>query len=151
MGSTEPALCSPNLTGDGPLELGPGPPAGTSGDLADNLLEDEDDEEAQLLKKHYYSTSTALGVTVGLGCLLLLLNALALGAIYYQRSKRSRPSSSPKQNSPKASSSLESPTVQLDSPLQAPKKIPPVPPLRTSSNPPTGTIKKRVQIQEISV
>lgn len=47
-----------------------------------------EDDEADLLERHYYSTSTALGVTVGVGCLLLVLNALIFSAIYYQRRRR---------------------------------------------------------------
>ncbi|XP_055619469.1 neuroligin-1-like [Toxorhynchites rutilus septentrionalis] len=56
------------------------------------LLSEE--EEAELLEKlanrHYYSYTAALGVTVGVGCLLLLLNMLIFAGIYYQRDRSRR-------------------------------------------------------------
>ncbi|KAL1123955.1 hypothetical protein AAG570_001725 [Ranatra chinensis] len=110
---SEPLQCPPNTTSDRPLGL--------------SEFDHED--------KHYNNYSAALGVTVGVGCLLLALNALIFSAIYYQRRKRWK----------RTSSSDEEPEL---------KRQPPVPPVRTSSNPPQGqpsTVKKRVQIQEISV
>ncbi|XP_034945865.1 neuroligin-1-like isoform X2 [Chelonus insularis] len=35
--------------------------------------------------RHYYSTTTALIITVGVGCIFLLLNTLIFAGIYYQR------------------------------------------------------------------
>lgn len=53
--------------------------------------DDDDDDEGQLLQhlatRHYYSYTAALGVTVGVGCLLLLLNMLIFAGIYYQRER----------------------------------------------------------------
>lgn len=94
------------------------------------------------------STSTAFGVTVGVGCLLLVLNLLIFSAIYYQRRRQnsSRESASAAQNE-----QLEIKTLSECSSVRVPVKQPPVPPVRTSSVPPPGTVKKRVQIQEISV
>ncbi|CAH1397591.1 unnamed protein product [Nezara viridula] len=113
-GGSEPLECPPNSTSDEPL--------GLSGV-----------EEAQELERNYYSTSTAFGITLGLGCLLLLLNALIFSAIYIQRRRKKRP---------------EPEAVEM----KERKPPPPTPPLRTSSVPVTpATVKKRVQIQEISV
>jgi hypothetical protein len=48
--------------------------------------------ENSLLKRlattHYQSYTTALTVTIGVGCFLLLLNVFIFAAIYYQREKR---------------------------------------------------------------
>ncbi|GLG92445.1 Neuroligin-4, X-linked, partial [Gryllus bimaculatus] len=64
---------------------------------------DEDDEdglggaggpedEAGLLRRlatrHYYSYTAALGVTVGVGCLLLVLNMLVFAGVFYRRRRR---------------------------------------------------------------
>lgn len=38
-----------------------------------------------MTKRHYYSYTAALGVTLGIGCLLLTLNMIIYGGIYYQR------------------------------------------------------------------
>ncbi|XP_073986910.1 neuroligin-4, X-linked-like isoform X3 [Rhodnius prolixus] len=139
----EPLECPPNVTGasDEPLslsDLGPPLAADTAGR----------DDETDVLEKHYYSTSTAFGVTVGVGCLLLVLNLLIFSAIYYQRRRQnsSRESASAAQNE-----QLEIKTLSECSSVRVPVKQPPVPPVRTSSVPPPGTVKKRVQIQEISV
>lgn len=37
--------------------------------------------------RQYYSYTAALGVTIGVGCLLLFLNVLIFAGIYYQREK----------------------------------------------------------------
>ncbi|KAL1513202.1 hypothetical protein ABEB36_002640 [Hypothenemus hampei] len=171
---------------------------------------DSNDEEAseelleRLATRHYYSYTAALGVTVGVGCLLLVLNMLIFAGIYYQRdrdrkrrnsnnqissSRHSRSNSTPSTDetipmsqrpSTPGSSARQSPLIgrrdhelvetatcyntlsrksnihechQSISP-SAPstlKKDKPPPPVRTSSNPQQGTVKKRVQIQEISV
>ncbi|BES88680.1 Carboxylesterase family [Nesidiocoris tenuis] len=136
----EPMDCPPNVTGssDEPMGLS---------DLGAVGGEGEDDE-ADLLERHYYSTSTALGVTVGVGCLLLVLNALIFSAIYYQRRRRkAREENVIEQMEIKTLSEASSSACAL------PVKHPPTPPLRTSSVPPAqvGSVKKRVQIQEISV
>lgn len=50
------------------------------------LDEEEASEELleRLATRHYYSYTAALGVTVGVGCLLLVLNMLIFAGIYYQ-------------------------------------------------------------------
>ncbi|XP_049295416.1 neuroligin-4, X-linked-like isoform X1 [Anopheles funestus] len=82
--------CTPDPTmGEVLQESGGGP-----GDTIGNVLSEE--EEAELLEKlanrHYYSYTAALGVTVGVGCLLLLLNMLIFAGIYYQRDRTKRKS-----------------------------------------------------------
>ncbi|XP_053661262.1 neuroligin-4, X-linked-like [Anopheles marshallii] len=82
--------CTPDPTmGEVLQESGSGP-----GDAIGNVLSEE--EEAELLEKlanrHYYSYTAALGVTVGVGCLLLLLNMLIFAGIYYQRDRTKRKS-----------------------------------------------------------
>ncbi|XP_049821837.1 neuroligin-1-like [Aethina tumida] len=83
----------------------------TSDDVSDDddlNLSEEDEESDELLQRlatrHYYSYTAALGVTVGVGCLLLVLNMLIFAGIYYQRerdrrrqvsNRNSRTSSSP--------------------------------------------------------
>lgn len=56
-----------------------------------DLLIAGSEEDSELLQKlatrHYYSYTTALGVTVGVGCLLLVLNMLIFAGIYYQRDR----------------------------------------------------------------
>jgi neuroligin len=153
----EPVECPPNATSDRPLGLSELEPGRSSGAV------DPEQEEAVLLEKQYNSYSRALGVTVGVGCLLLVLNALIFSAIYYQRRKRlRRRGEGPAGGSPQgvvgqSSRGAESPPLKLSPELQplalTLRKQPPLPPVRTSSNPPppVATIKKRVQIQEISV
>ncbi|XP_037033533.1 neuroligin-1-like isoform X3 [Bradysia coprophila] len=68
--------------------------------LGDSLLDTEEpltlnEEEEELLQRlatrHYYSSYTAaLGVTVGVGCLLLVLNMLIFAGIYYHRERSRR-------------------------------------------------------------
>ncbi|KAK9869633.1 hypothetical protein WA026_003378 [Henosepilachna vigintioctopunctata] len=147
-----------------------------------DLREDEIDENEEILQqlasRNYYSYTAALGVTVGVGCLLLVLNMLIYAGIYYQRDRRRRdencsiqlnsiPSSS-EMNIQQRVSPSESPTLNsTQNPKMPPrystltrgppegqnatKKEKPQPPLRTSSNTSNATVKKRVQIQEISV
>lgn len=150
----------------------------------------DDEEEGELLQRlatrHYYSYTAALGVTVGVGCLLLVLNMLIFAGIYYQRdrdrrrqnqNRNSRSNSTPsaenipmsqRPNTP-CGSLRHSPVLNRKEKQEFPpsytmvpnnaqdvqnsdqRKNKPQPPIRTSSNPPCGTIKKRVQIQEISV
>lgn len=164
-------------------------------DLLDLDVGDEEDvteEDGELLQRlatrHYYSYTAALGVTVGVGCLLLVLNMLIFAGIYYQR-ERDRRRQTTQGRASRSSSSSE--TIQMSqrmsgtpcgslrtSPVTSRrekdkppcystmprcahancstvcenKKERPLPPVRTSSNPPaSGTMKKRVQIQEISV
>ncbi|KAF7270908.1 hypothetical protein GWI33_016153 [Rhynchophorus ferrugineus] len=167
---------------------------------------DDDEESEELLERlatrHYYSYTAALGVTVGVGCLLLVLNMLIFAGIYYQRdrdrrrqnrghhSNRHSTNSTPsteetipmsQRPSTPGSSARQSPLLGRREPelMEIPpcyntlprtqhqhdfqsagpasasntlKKEKPPPPIRTSSNPTgTGTVKKRVQIQEISV
>ncbi|XP_021705223.1 neuroligin-1 [Aedes aegypti] len=56
------------------------------------ILTEEEEEEllVKLANRHYYSYTAALGVTVGVGCLLLLLNMLIFAGIYYQRDRSRR-------------------------------------------------------------
>ncbi|GLV41500.1 Neuroligin 2 [Carabus blaptoides fortunei] len=150
------------------------------------LLDDEDDVELlhRLASKHYYSYAAALAITIGVGCLLLLLNMIIFAGIYYQKGRdrkhkrSSRSNSSPSSEdiqmsmrsttSPGSSSKHHSPATEKHvikiyepppcynnvtmSPRDGSKKRErPVPPVRSSSNPPDVTIKKRVQVQEISV
>ncbi|XP_023245257.1 neuroligin-4, X-linked-like [Copidosoma floridanum] len=53
------------------------------------LGESKDDAELlqRLASRHYYSTTTALAITVGVGCILLVLNMLIFAGIYYQRDR----------------------------------------------------------------
>lgn len=76
-GSTE---CVPNSTSDEDL------------DDMNVVIADEDEEELlqKLTTRHYYSYTAALGVTVGVGCLLLMLNMLIFAGIYYQRERDKR-------------------------------------------------------------
>ncbi|XP_022918965.1 neuroligin-4, X-linked-like [Onthophagus taurus] len=73
--------CIPNTTDDEEL-------------IAEVASTEEIDEEGELFQKlatrHYYSYTAALGVTVGVGCLLLVLNMLIFAGIYYQRDRDRR-------------------------------------------------------------
>ncbi|XP_031843630.1 neuroligin 5 [Nomia melanderi] len=178
-------------------------------DITPILDDSEDDAELlqRLASRHYYSTTTALAITVGVGCILLVLNMLIFAGIYYQRdrdkkratmdctpnSQESLPMTtrssmkgpdSPRttQEPPPSYTTLaRSPSIQEHQPIpqdqtleeEEPVRneskpslgtsntihkdpIPPKPPTRTTSSlstttAATNTIKKRVQIQEISV
>ncbi|XP_064213069.1 neuroligin-4, X-linked isoform X1 [Tribolium castaneum] len=173
--------CVPNTTADDQLV----------DDDELNLSDDETGEELlqKLATRHYYSYTAALGVTVGVGCLLLLLNMLIFAGIYYQRDRdrrrqnhvrSSRSNSSPstetipmshrpsspdnssrqspiicrkeKQELPPSYSTIPKSPSRTDVPSSNTlKKEKPPPPVRTTSNLSGGTVKKRVQIQEISV
>ncbi|CAH0393511.1 unnamed protein product [Bemisia tabaci] len=186
--------CPPNVTSL--LEEG-GPD-----DVIDNQLDLKDsstgggigqqEDEENLLRKltsRHYSYTTALGITVGVGCLLLLLNLVIFAGIYYQRKrrKRRRDCSSESFNSialtvsSKMTSYMSEPkSPTIPEPPPPPKQLPPTksalapisipvptpcPPVRTCSSlsvapgpgpaqgpgPPPTVVKKRVQIQEISV
>lgn len=116
-----------------------------------------EEEEESLFQIHYESYNTALGVTVGVGCVLLLLNMLIFAGIFYRRDRKKRRPSISSGEAGTDSVDLtptahykKSPTIP--EPPPPPRQChPPTPPARTSSNPPTGIVKKRVQIQEISV
>uniref|UniRef100_A0A1B6CJ27 Neuroligin n=1 Tax=Clastoptera arizonana TaxID=38151 RepID=A0A1B6CJ27_9HEMI len=102
------------------------------------------DSGVRPLKHHHRSRNAALGITVGVGCLLLVLNAVMFAGICYQRNRqKERATLTADEESP----SHLSPSSPVPPPLS--KKVNPV--AKTSSAFPTGTIKKRVQIQEISV
>lgn len=174
-------------------------------DITPILDDSEDDAELlqRLASRHYYSTTTALAITVGVGCILLVLNMLIFAGIYYQRDRdkkraamdcrpngqeslpmtarqsvKSSDSPRPAQEPPPSYTTLaRSPSLQEqqqqfaqeDNGEQSGRKdsrstsgnvhkdsIPPKPPARTTSSLSgatggTNTIKKRVQIQEISV
>ncbi|XP_023720974.1 neuroligin-4, X-linked [Cryptotermes secundus] len=171
-------------------------------DLMRRSEEEDDDDEAGLLQRlatrHYYSYTAALGVTIGVGCLLLVLNMLIFAGIYYQRDRDRRRHSTPSGSSSSASSEgiplshrpqqsqstsdtsspaptahiikvhepppsyttvAKSPSIPEPPPpprqsapqgSEAPSSTP-VPPVRSTSTSSGGTVKKRVQIQEISV
>lgn len=177
-------------------------------DITPILDDSEDDAELlqRLASRHYYSTTTALAITVGVGCILLVLNMLIFAGIYYQRdrdkkraamdctpngqeslpmttrsSMKAPESPRPAQEPPPSYTTLaRSPSIQehqqiaqsqstdLDEQPKNEQKsghgtsnaihkdpMPPKPPTRTTSSlstsSGTNTIKKRVQIQEISV
>lgn len=178
-------------------------------DITPILDDSEDDAELlqRLASRHYYSTTTALGITVGVGCILLVLNMLIFAGIYYQRDRdkkraamecrpngqeslpmTTRTSMKPTENPrpaqeppPSYTTLARSPSIQdqqqqqqfvqdgQDSEQLNRKEsrsghgtsgnahkdtLPPKPPARTTSSLTAGstnTIKKRVQIQEISV
>ncbi|XP_051167849.1 neuroligin-4, X-linked-like [Leptopilina boulardi] len=162
-------------------------------DPSDVLDDNEDDAELlqRLASRHYYSTTTALAITVGVGCILLVLNMLIFAGIYYQRDrdkKRAAMHCCPNNQeavpmSSRGETSREEPktgpeppplytTLTRSSSSGIPKEqrspsdperpgsktgqkdlTPPKPPARTTSSlsSTSGTIKKRVQIQEISV
>ncbi|XP_060517495.1 neuroligin-4, Y-linked-like [Cylas formicarius] len=181
-------------------------PPSTTGDNAEDGEEEKIEDSEELLERlatrHYYSYTAALGVTVGVGCLLLVLNMLIFAGIYYQRDRdrrrqnenhnvidrHSRSNSTPstetipmsQRPSTPGSSTRQSPilarrenphrelppcyntiprsqtshdfyNVSVTTAQNTLKKDKPQPPLRTSSNPSGGVVKKRVQIQEISV
>lgn len=162
-----------------------------------NHSHDEDSEESLLEKiaRKHYSYTTALGVTVGLGCLLLILNIVIFTAIYYQRrrKKKSRDrdakeneinsdnfdnfsltqlsisvtDKSPYTNSIHNSTTLFTKSPSIPEPPPPPKNMPPLPLVavsppkiphklnsclsNSSTNVNNNSVKKRVQIQEISV
>lgn len=171
-------------------------------DLLGRFEGEDDDDEAGLLQRlatrHYYSYTAALGVTIGVGCLLLVLNMLIFAGIYYQRDRDRRRHSAPSGSSSSASSEgipLSQRPQQTQATCRAPSPAPtahvikvhepppsyttvakspsipdppppprqparqgcgapsstPVPPVRSTSTSNGGTVKKRVQIQEISV
>lgn len=66
--------CPPNVTNSSGLLEGGG---GGQGDLV-----------RQLAAAHYHNYGTALGVTIGVGCCLLLLNLLIFLAIYHQKTHK---------------------------------------------------------------
>ncbi|KAH1000629.1 hypothetical protein HUJ04_012933 [Dendroctonus ponderosae] len=64
------------------------PPVSTAEENDDN--EENDKEQEKLLEQlttPHYSYTAALGVTIGIGSLLLILNMLIFAAIYYQRTR----------------------------------------------------------------
>ncbi|KAJ8975885.1 hypothetical protein NQ317_009300, partial [Molorchus minor] len=177
--------CVPNTTSEDDLEA--------DADI-DEIDEDSEELLQRLATRHYYSYTAALGVTVGVGCLLLVLNMLIFAGIYYQRerdrrrqnptqSRHARSNSTPstetipmsQRPSTPGSSTRQSPIISRKEKQELPpsysvmpnssslpssqvlpsqntlRKEKPPPPMRTSSNPSGGTVKKRVQIQEISV
>lgn len=123
------------------------------GDVEPQESSVQEENEARLLKQHYNSYNAALGVTVGVGCLLLLLNVLMFAGICYQRNRqRRRTRLATSEGDVDSPSMTQLSTIPEPPPPPPPKKsIPPEPPTRTSSNQPSGSVKKRVQIQEISV
>ncbi|XP_050081372.1 neuroligin-4, X-linked-like [Anopheles maculipalpis] len=154
--------CTPDPTmGEVLQESGSGP-----GDTIANVLSEE--EEAELLEKlanrHYYSYTAALGVTVGVGCLLLLLNMLIFAGIYYQRDRTKRKSQASQSSGTGGGSGVTSGTsaslsgsngtpdeseipltsITSPSPVEAKRSIEPPPsyatlPKRTGSNNGAGT------------
>ncbi|XP_039279154.1 neuroligin-1-like [Nilaparvata lugens] len=97
-----------------------------------------------------FSQAVILGA---IGCALLLLNlVLFLSVVFYYRHRSKRKNTCEPEEAdiplPSYGKSVSLPDLSLTMP---PAKRPPKPPVRTSSNPPGGTVKKRVQIQEIPV
>ncbi|KAG7197397.1 hypothetical protein KM043_018501 [Ampulex compressa] len=184
----------------------------TDDSITENLtpILDDSEDDAELLQRlasrHYYSTTTALAITVGVGCILLVLNMLIFAGIYYQRDRDKKraamdctpngqeslpmttrtsmkPPESPRAShepppsyttltrSPSIQEHQQMPHLQANQDEEQCKNeaklghgtsntiqkdpIPPKPPTRTTSSLSTtggtNTIKKRVQIQEISV
>ncbi|XP_012257113.1 neuroligin-4, X-linked-like [Athalia rosae] len=175
--------------------------------IVDGTSERHDDTELlqRLASRHYYSTTTALAITVGVGCILLILNMLIFAGIYYQRDREKKRAASEctpnghqdslpmsvrptsrdsnedtrseepppsyttlaRASPPPPSSTMpeqrlfrdetsfsRSPGIGVGKEQGAnPHKdpIPPKPPTRTTSSLTTTSVKKRVQIQEISV
>lgn len=182
------SMTDPHLANAEGTECVPNTTTDQEDDLDIIIANDEEEEELlqKLTTRHYYSYTAALGVTVGVGCLLLMLNMLIFAGIYYQRERdrkrtQSHSSRSPSSESipmsqrpsPPCGSSRQSPIMKKDElppcysvlskaiseAATAPhntntlRKEKPQPPVRTSSNLSGGggTVKKRVQIQEISV
>lgn len=180
------SMTDPHLANADGTECVPNTTTEDEDDLDVIIADDEEEEELlqKLTTRHYYSYTAALGVTVGVGCLLLMLNMLIFAGIYYQRERdrkrsQSRSTRSPSSESipmsqrpsPPCGSSRQSPVMKKDElppcysvlskaiseAAAAPqnsntlKREKPQPPVRTSSNPSGSTVKKRVQIQEISV
>lgn len=128
-----------------------------------SILNDNSDEAKMLqhlASRHYYSTTTALAITVGVGCVLLVLNMLIFAGIYYQRD-RDKKRITTEQNFLYKTCAMENLNpVQEPPPLYTTlSKIPqneqrthlPLDHESTMEIKPTNTPKKRVQIQEISV
>lgn len=78
-------------------------------------LGDEGELLQRLATRHYYSYTAALGVTVGVGCLLLVLNMLIFAGIYYQRDRDRRRQSSRSSRSNSTPSSENIPMSQRPS------------------------------------
>lgn len=155
--------CVPNATVDGEVID------------VDIVISDEDEELYQsLATKHYYSYTAALGVTIGVGCLLLMLNMLIFAGIYYQRERDKQVQNnircSSLENIPMSQQLSQQRDFSHPSPVRNENQYPscysettattrnytfkkekPNPPARASSNPGGDTVKKHVQIQEISV
>lgn len=62
------------------------------GSSSSSVRNRHDDTELlqRLESRHYYSTTTALAITVGVGCVLLILNMLIFAGIYYQRDREKK-------------------------------------------------------------
>lgn len=80
-----------------------------------DALGDEGELLQRLATRHYYSYTAALGVTVGVGCLLLVLNMLIFAGIYYQRDRDRRRQSSRSSRSNSTPSSENIPMSQRPS------------------------------------
>ncbi|XP_046466830.1 neuroligin 5 [Neodiprion pinetum] len=194
--------CSSTIGEDATSEIG-SPSSGVI-DGEERVRERHDETELlqRLASRHYYSTTTALAITVGVGCILLILNMMIFAGIYYQRDREkkraasectpnghqesvpmtTRPSSRDsnedtrseepppsyttlaRSSPPPPSSTMPEQRLLRDESLRKNVKIvkehgthpqkdpvPPKPPTRTTSSLTTTGIKKRVQIQEISV
>ncbi|XP_068081136.1 neuroligin-1-like [Anabrus simplex] len=75
--------CPPNATGGNPVTgIGNLRPASSNNNNNNNLLR-------KLASSHYQSYTTALTVTIAVGCFLLLLNILIFAGIYHQRDRGS--------------------------------------------------------------
>jgi len=76
--------CPPNATNSSIVLLGG---KGLESKVTGGAPEDRD-LARQLAAAHYHSYGTALGVTIGVGCCLLLLNLLIFLAIYHQKTHK---------------------------------------------------------------
>lgn len=105
------------------------------------------DEEP--LQQFVISHTAALGA---IGGLLLVLNlVLCFGAFFYHRHRRRRSKRPCMPEEGDLAMPCYDKNITLPQVVPSQTRIPPTPPVRTSSNPPSGTLKKRVQIQEIPV
>lgn len=189
--------CSTTIGEDTSSEIG-SPSSGVV-ESDEGVIQRHDDRELlqRMSSRHYYSTTTALAITVGVGCILLILNMLIFAGIYYQRDREkkraasecapansnqeslpmtTRPSSRDSNDDnrseepppsyttlaraspPPPSSTMPEQRLVRDTETltrtmsRKDHPIPPKPPTRTTSSLTTVTgVKKRVQIQEISV
>ncbi|CAG9823496.1 unnamed protein product, partial [Phaedon cochleariae] len=97
--------CIPNTTSEDDLLI-------IDGD--DDELDQESEELLQrLATRHYYSYTAALGVTVGVGCLLLVLNMLIFAGIYYQRERDRKRQHQTRLHHPRSNTTMSTETIPM--------------------------------------